>query len=435
MSETYPETTPIVPPQDNSAAVSPAVSAAVSPAVKSRSLMVISDPANETPVSSELKTMVPSAAPAAAAPAANPVNKILCLSTAALSAVVVCLSIAIARQAGIVSTEVVNVDKPVPAEGVFATMKPPPGDNICKGKEVYLPNIECVVAQIDDEPFVNGTRFFLGTAEQSGTNVTKGYQGDLEVTSVPIGGPYFNEGLCPVNVHWHLGTEHLSVGQYDEDGDGPKVYGGKSRRERQLAGEVRKGYQCHHYDETDSKFTKEYDWKHCVHTHVGETYEVHWPHSNMGACGTPNQYQSPFYDGVFCRYSTDFGSSLANAKIGVQGQIFTIVNDESYYYPDLIRGMIVDGDKGEDIATYTGSTTGTSRNNTVCSQYTSITWQVDRKCHLISASSFDKMCADMAAQRDDMSIDFYPHGSRELVADHLAANNQYRRTSLRKIGN
>jgi len=179
---------------------------------------------------------------------------------------------------------------------------------------------------------------------------------------------------------------------------------------------------CNYYDENDEKFNKEYDWKHCVDTHVGETYEVHWPHSNVGACGTTNQYQTPFYDGVFCNFE-----SLDNLKVGVQGQVFTIVNDESYYYPDLIRGMIKDGEYGSDIAMYTGSTTGTSRNNEICSQYTGITWKVDRKCHLISASSFDKMCADMKAQRDDMSDDLYPHGSRELVADELAANNHANR--------
>merc|ERR1719262_1176544 len=111
-------------------------------------------------------------------------------------------------------------------------------------------------------------------------------------------------------------------------------------------------------------------------------------------------------------------------KIGVQGQVFTIVNDEKYYYPDLIRGMIVDGDYGADIAKYTGSTTGTSRSNEICSRYTPITWQVDRKCHLISASSFDKMCADMKSQVDDMSPDLVAHGARELVADNIAANNQ-----------
>ena len=39
-------------------------------------------------------------------------------------------------------------------------------------------------------------------------------------------------------------------------------------------------------------------------------------------------------------------------------QVFTIVNDESYYYPDLMRGAIVDGQMWYDVAAYTGSTTG-----------------------------------------------------------------------------
>lgn len=89
-----------------------------------------------------------------------------------------------------------------------------------------------------------------------------------------------------------------------------------------------------------------------------------------------------------------------------------------------MRGMIVDGEMGQEITKYTGSTTGTSRDNTICSQYAPITWQVDRKCHMISASTFDKMCADMKAQRDDMSDDLYAHGSREVVLDELTANNQ-----------
>merc|ERR1712019_315808 len=118
--------------------------------------------------------------------------------------------------------------------------------------------------------------------------------------------------------------------------------------------------------------------------------------------------------------------NLVNA-VGVQAQVFTIVNDESYYYPDLMRGAIVDGDFWKDVAAYTGSTTGTSRSNTKCSKYTPITWQVDRKCHLISASTFDKMCADMMSQRDDMSMDIHAHGSRELVDHAKAANNHHRR--------
>ena len=100
------------------------------------------------------------------------------------------------------------------------------------------------------------------------------------------------------------------------------------------------------------------------------------------------------------------------------------MNDEQYYYPDLIKGMMVAGDYGQDLAIYTGSTTGTSRNNVAsCSGYSPITWQVDRKCHLISASTFDKMCADMKAQLDDMSDDLHPHGAREVVAPQYTANN------------
>lgn len=219
-----------------------------------------------------------------------------------------------------------------------------------------------------------------------------------------------------------MGAEHLSEGQYDEHGKGPNE---SSTHDRKLAADedVRLGFRCHHYDPSDEKFTKPYDWKYCVNMEVGETYEVHWPHSAVGACGTLNQYQTPFYDGVLChadKLRSDVGLQV---QIGVQGQIFTIVNDEDYFYPDLIAGMIVDGDIGSDIAKYTGSTTGTTRDNEICSQYTPITWQVDRVCHMVSASTFDKMCADMMAQRDDMSGDLYPHGARMLVDDALAYDN------------
>ena len=57
---------------------------------------------------------------------------------------------------------------------------------------------------------------------------------------------------------------------------------------------------------------------------------------------------------------------------------------------------------GTDLAIYTGSSTGSARSNSVCSPYSPITWQVDRKCHMISASRFDLMCAEMKMQRDDM---------------------------------
>lgn len=391
-------------------------------------------------VSNELKSMIPPSQPKSASVTStvtekSMITKVLAFSTAVLSAVVVCLSIALARlslRSGdtITNSSTIPIVQEVPT---IPTKNPVPGVNICAGTKVSLPNIPCVIDELEQE--VNTTAFALGTAEQSGVNVTLGYQGLYDTNAEPITEPFWEAGLCPVNVHWHLGTEHYSVGQYDEYGDSPAFHAADydANYNRALAGDVRAGFKCHYFDETDSRFTTEYEWKHCVNTHVGETYEVHWPHSNMGDCGTPNQYQEPFYDGVFCRFATDYLGSLDFAKIGVQGQIFSIINDEAYYYPDLMRGMIVDGEMGMDMAKYTGSTTGTTRDNEICSQYTGITWQVDRKCHLISASSFDKMCADMKAQRDDMSGDLYPHGARELVADHLAADNQQRRALLRGI--
>jgi len=347
------------------------------------------------------------------------------------------------------------------------------GDNPCKGKKPIHSGLDPSNPQ--DDYFKNDPCGAAGVLEQAGTDVTAGYSGDFNTTGRdPISTAYWQAGLCPVNVHWHLGAEHRSNGEYDESGkfphfalnatysdplltaagsDGGDRRLGHSRKrgghwhpgmdllsvddknaagsdggDRRLGGtRVRKGFSCHKYDSNDPRFTTKYPWKHCVDMHVGETYEVHWPHSAAGACGTPWQYQTPFYDGVFCMPGIISLNPLNTfQKIGVQAQIFTIVNDEKYFYPDLIRGMIVNGDYGNDMAYYTGSTTGTSRDNTICSKYTPITWQVDRKCHLISASSFDKLCADMKLQSDDMSADLRPNGARELVADKYAANDGQR---------
>ena len=298
------------------------------------------------------------------------------------------------------------------AESVHADQNP------CNGKKPVagFENHQCMV---------NGV---VMAVEQAGANVTKGFVGELDAGNrVPILNNYAEEGLCPVNVHWHLGAEHLSVGQYDETGKGPGGYG---RHRSLLAGaDTRLGFRCKLYSPTNPMFTKAYTWKHCVDMKVGETYEIHWPHSAAGMCGTEWQMQTPFYDGVFCKDGIISLDPLNTyKKIGVQAQVFTVVNDDSYSFPDLIKGMVVDPEKGMgvDMAMYTGSTTGTTRNNEICSRYTPITWQVDRKCHMISASSLDKLCADMKTMKDDMSKDLHPHGARELVDDALAADNHQR---------
>merc|ERR1712238_533695 len=369
----------------------------------------------------------------------------------------------------------VNDGKDYFKELLLATTTVVTGNNTCAGMNPQFPNIDCL-----------GEDGVVDVSEQAGQNVTKGYIGGMESDIVPITESYYKVGLCPVNVHWHAGAEHYSAGEFDcldhekcgpyhaskdggdedhhssEDHDDaaealtatddstsqdedavdaaaglspsktPSQEFGSRRRSRDLEGDVRVGFQCGNlYDADDEKFTKPYDWQFCAQSmEVGQTYEVHWPHSSAGACGTPNQYQTPFKDGVFCNLPLDAFLTLSPqdiaANVGVQSQTYIIVNDEEYYYGNLLGGMIVEGEFGTDMAIYTGSTTGTSVDNEVCSQYTPITWQVDRKCHMISASSFDKMCADMMAQRDDMTDDLYAHGARELVADFLSSNNQVR---------
>jgi hypothetical protein len=289
-----------------------------------------------------------------------------------------------------------------------------PNKNICEGQKIkhagpddkYFSNVECMK---------NGV---VAVLEQAGADVSEGYRGGLDAGEwrVPITKPYNQTDLCPVNVHWHLGAEHRSKGQFDEQGTGPANDGYSERL----------GHRCRFYNAADPKFTTPYPWKYCKDMVVGETYEVHWPHSAAGACGTEWQYQTPFYDGVFCKDGiVNILTPLNTYKtIGVQAQVFTIVNDEAYFRDNLFNGMIVDEKFGVDMTMYTGSTTGTSRDNNVCSRYAPVTWQVDRKCHMISASSFDAMCKKMKENKDDMSDDLHAHGARETVATALTANNQ-----------
>ena len=124
--------------------------------------------------------------------------------------------------------------------------------------------------------------------EQSGVNVTEGFVGGMDTngntdlfgntfnTTTPITSSYFSAGLCPVNVHWHLGAEHLSLGEFDTHGSGPEddyalydcdddhgrrlasedCYSTTSGYNRRLSGEsVRIGFQCSHYDEGNPIYT------------------------------------------------------------------------------------------------------------------------------------------------------------------------------------
>merc|ERR1719201_3295587 len=115
-----------------------------------------------------------------------------------------------------------------------------PGDN-------YFSNTECQHESV------------ALTLEQAGANITKGFKGELNAGSrVPITAEYEDVGMCAVNVHWHLGSEHLSVGQYDQHGSGPADIHQRRNSSNAMhnpdhvrklaAAPVDYGFRCHHYE-------------------------------------------------------------------------------------------------------------------------------------------------------------------------------------------
>ena len=158
---------------------------------------------------------------------------------------------------GQVQKDVDNLTSVIGPMHVPASVRSPmPGVNTCAGKKAEieahfaggLSNSDC-----DTNAIVNGV-------EQAGGNVTVGYVGGMDVgTDEPIKTPYYKQGMCPVNVHWHLGAEHLSVGEYDAEGHGPDDHSDHAHR-KLLAADARLGGRCHKYDSSVEMYTKEYDW-------------------------------------------------------------------------------------------------------------------------------------------------------------------------------
>ena len=284
---------------------------------------------------------------------------------------------------------------------------------------------------------------------QSATDVTKGAPGTRDPALAPIA-DYNDMGMCTVNVHWHIGAEHRSEGQYDEaaafDHPNKDTYAGSHRRLASADGGMRIGHMCTKgkelWEANDASVrnadgsVNEYDWKYCKDMHVGLTYEFHWPHSSLGACQTPWQYQYHFLDGVLCGATmggVDINTAAAllgdkTHGIGVEGQVFTIVNggDAEAKRPtwDVLNGW--DRQSAKDVAYYQGSTTGDAVQSganpgDMCRGTGDlVTWHVDRECHTLEASTMDEMCRRMLViSADDMSPDVIPHGARETVVASL----------------
>ncbi|KAL3919987.1 MAG: hypothetical protein SGILL_003482 [Bacillariaceae sp.] len=294
-------------------------------------------------------------------------------------------------------------------------------ENPCFGEKPLLPRVDCTT--IVNAPPRDPDSDYQGIGPQTGIDVTDGAPtGGIDASGIDLFDTplYESESHCNVNMHWHLGAEHRSEGEYDENGSGPSDY------HEEDVGSA--GNQCNFYAGLDRMSKKPYNWESCIDMTVGQTYEIHWVYSTQGACGTKWQYQTPFYDGVFCRLAANgvnLTPQVVASNVGVFAQVFTIVNDEDYYYPDLFEGPWIDKrtGKGTDVALYSGSTTGAFHTNEQCSPYTWITWQVDRKCHLISASSWDKMCAEMECQADDMRGNILAVSTRRVATTALTADN------------
>ena len=238
----------------------------------------------------------------------------------------------------------------------------------------------------------------------------------MSVDVTPFQGePSLAADLCIVNIHYHTGSEHRSDGEYDADGTGPP------RREIEVGPDTffEKGDRCHLYNEEDKKWTEPYKWKHCdASTQIGETIEIHFVRSSTSltqqCTSSPWRMQTPFTNGVLCNagelnLGDTFGDGANQAvadNIVVQAQVFTLANPKYMSDEEIADSTFVlsEGmqrfkarDIGQHLTIYSGSTTGASFGNSVgstrpCDDVSHVSWQVDRKCHMLSAESMDDLC-------------------------------------------
>ena len=118
---------------------------------------------------------------------------------------------------------------------------------------------------------------------------------------------------------------------------------------------------------------------------------------------------------------TDFAARTV--KLGVHAQVFTLTNDARHDYNDWDMMTGFNTALATDVAIYQGSTTGQKNGNEDCRGTGGmVTWQVDRGCHMISATAMDRLCGQMKAQKDDMSSDTHPHNARETTAASITTD-------------
>jgi len=233
------------------------------------------------------------------------------------------------------------------------------------------------------------------------------------------------------NVHYHLGAEHKSDA-YKLDADS-KAYDAKKTRRlevdeeiedddlenrmqpagaRRLATNPRPGFMCSATGLTAAEKTA-YTFQYCKNVEVGKTYEIHYVHSSaathLPAAAASGKHDS-MNDGLGGAAN---GRGQLNPMVVVQGLVVQITNDAQ---APVVNDMLHNWDgfaTGRDAVMYSGSTTGPSHTNAICSPYI-ITWHVDKRCNKISAKSFDNFCKMMKDQHK-LDADLAPHGSRIIL--------------------
>jgi hypothetical protein len=223
-----------------------------------------------------------------------------------------------------------------------------------------------------------------------------------------------DHNLVLANVHYHLGAEHRSSGEYD--------YSKMDDPSFDVAVTEEYGFYCDqtagYLNDSAAGNFQAYSWEYCSNTEVGQTYEMHYVYSS----GTANE------NGIVGGLGGAFAVHI-NPTVTVRAQIYYIVNDDSADVDDF-------GFSGwntaliSDAVAYSGSTTGRSWNNEVCSPY-HVTWHVDRHCQRVSAKSFDAMCMEM--KNLNMDVDTEPHWTRDLVSANYTSSVQ-RTLTAEEIG-
>jgi len=220
------------------------------------------------------------------------------------------------------------------------------------------------------------------------------------------------------NLHFHLGAEHKSD-EYNDAADSV-AYDAAAHAGRRLAAAPRPGFMCPTGGLSASEL-QAYTFHHCTgDVAVGKTYEIHYVHS---AAGSGTDVDPELTNGLTAAAGFGF-RKISNPMVAVEAMVVQIVNsaDASVTYDDLLHGWEWKNHSAADTKMYTGSTTGTSWDNNVCSPFI-ITWHVDKRCHKVSAASFDKMCQDMKTK--GLTNEVYPHASRTLVDPQHVVAPQY----------